>query len=128
MPRSRAACHGALPPTGLGWQARALYAEAVRNLATRAKPEGGALASVLERFVADLIKDARSGPCPSARCWRSGWPISRRAWAASPARRGGTCGRSLHASRTTRPCGKNSNPLRWRCRTGSSYGATWRRR
>jgi hypothetical protein len=41
-----------------GGQARALYAEAVRNMATRAKPEGGALASVLERFVADLMKEA----------------------------------------------------------------------
>ncbi|GGC71559.1 hypothetical protein GCM10011504_56540 [Siccirubricoccus deserti] len=48
----------------MGWQARALYAEAVRNLATRAKPEGGALASVLERFVADLIKDARERSVP----------------------------------------------------------------
>ncbi len=47
-----------------GGQARALYAEAVRNLATRAKPEGGALASVLERFVADLIKDAGERSVP----------------------------------------------------------------
>lgn len=47
-----------------GGQARALYAEAVRNMATRAKPDGGALASVLERFVADLIREAgeRSSP------------------------------------------------------------------
>nr|WP_229682849.1 BREX system ATP-binding domain-containing protein [Siccirubricoccus deserti] len=33
-------------------------------MATRAKPEGGALASVLERFVADLIKDARERSVP----------------------------------------------------------------
>src|SRR5439155_2216199 len=34
-----------------GGQARALYAELMRNLATRAKTDGGALASVVERFV-----------------------------------------------------------------------------
>ena len=36
-----------------GGQARALYAEAVRNLSTRVKPEGGALANIVERFVTD---------------------------------------------------------------------------
>jgi hypothetical protein len=35
-------------------QARNLYAELMRNLATRAKPEGGALANVVERWVSDL--------------------------------------------------------------------------
>lgn len=39
-------------------QARSLYAEAVRNMATRTKPEGGALASVVERFITDCVKDA----------------------------------------------------------------------
>ncbi|WP_414470628.1 ATP-binding protein [Microvirga sp. M2] len=39
-------------------QARGLYAEAVRNMATRTKPEGGALASVVERFVTECMKDA----------------------------------------------------------------------
>src|SRR6188474_1028780 len=34
-----------------GGQARALYAELMRNLATRAKADGGAVASVVERFV-----------------------------------------------------------------------------
>jgi len=34
-----------------GGQARSLYAELMRNAATRAKPDGGALPSVLERFV-----------------------------------------------------------------------------
>ncbi|TAJ44294.1 ATP-binding protein [Methanofollis fontis] len=37
-----------------GGQARALYAELMHNMATRAKPEGGALASVVERWVSDL--------------------------------------------------------------------------
>ena len=41
-----------------GGQARSLYAELVGNLATRAKPDGGALASIVERFVADAAKEA----------------------------------------------------------------------
>lgn len=41
-------------------QARALYAELARNLATRARPEGGALASVVERFVSQSLVQARS--------------------------------------------------------------------
>lgn len=39
-------------------QARGLYAEAVRNMATRTKPDGGALASVVERFVTDCMNEA----------------------------------------------------------------------
>lgn len=42
-----------------GGQARALYAELVRNMATRAKPGGGALASVIERFVSTALTEAR---------------------------------------------------------------------
>jgi hypothetical protein len=34
-----------------GGQARSLYAELARNMATRTKPEGGALAGILERFI-----------------------------------------------------------------------------
>ena len=41
-----------------GGQARALYSEAVRNMATRTKPEGGALAGVVERLVTDALKEA----------------------------------------------------------------------
>uniref|UniRef100_Q07NU8 ATP-binding protein n=1 Tax=Rhodopseudomonas palustris (strain BisA53) TaxID=316055 RepID=Q07NU8_RHOP5 len=41
-----------------GGQARALYSEAVRNMATRTKPEGGALAGVVERLVTDSVKEA----------------------------------------------------------------------
>ena len=40
-------------------QARALYAELARNLATRARPEGGALAGVVERFVSQSLAQAR---------------------------------------------------------------------
>lgn len=42
-----------------GGQARALYAELAGNLATRARPEGGALPSVVERFVTAAQTDAR---------------------------------------------------------------------
>ncbi len=34
-----------------GGHARALYAELINNVATRTKPEGGALASIIERFI-----------------------------------------------------------------------------
>ncbi len=41
-----------------GGQARALYQELVRNMSTRSKPEGGALASVVERFVTSAVDAA----------------------------------------------------------------------
>lgn len=43
-----------------GGQARSLYAELVRNLSTRTKPDGGALASILERFILDATRLATS--------------------------------------------------------------------
>jgi P-loop Domain of unknown function (DUF2791) len=43
-----------------GGQARLLCAELVGSMATRTKPEGGALASVLERFLGDVRKQAGS--------------------------------------------------------------------
>jgi hypothetical protein len=39
-------------------QARNLYAELVRNLSTRTKPEGNALTSVVERFITEARKQA----------------------------------------------------------------------
>lgn len=42
-----------------GGQARGLYAELMRNMATRAKPDGAALASVVERFVTHALGQAR---------------------------------------------------------------------
>ncbi len=42
-----------------GGQARSLYAELMRNLATRSKPDGGALAGLVERFVSQALKAAR---------------------------------------------------------------------
>lgn len=41
-------------------QARGLYAELMRNLATRARPDGGALASVVERFVTMALNEANT--------------------------------------------------------------------
>jgi hypothetical protein len=50
-----------------GGQARVLYAELARNLATRTTPEGGALPSVVERFVASARQEAAgSGRSPQA--------------------------------------------------------------
>jgi hypothetical protein len=47
-------------------QARSLYAELMRNLATRARPEGGALPSVVERFVTRALDEAKaSGDDPA---------------------------------------------------------------
>ncbi len=40
-------------------QARSLYAELMRNLSTRAKPEGGAIASVVEKFVSSAMTEGR---------------------------------------------------------------------
>lgn len=41
-----------------GGQARGLYAELARNVATRTNPEGGALASVVERFITQARQQA----------------------------------------------------------------------
>jgi hypothetical protein len=43
---------------GSNGQGRALYAEAVANMATRNKPEGGALQSIVERLVTDAVTEA----------------------------------------------------------------------
>lgn len=41
-----------------GGQARNLYSELIRNMATRNKPEGNALTSVVERFITEARKEA----------------------------------------------------------------------
>ena len=43
-----------------GGQARSLYAEMTRNASTRSKPDGGALSSVVERFVSQAIRTAET--------------------------------------------------------------------
>jgi P-loop Domain of unknown function (DUF2791) len=40
-------------------QARSLYAELMQNLATRTKPEGGAMPSIVERFVTSAASEGR---------------------------------------------------------------------
>jgi hypothetical protein len=42
-----------------GGEARSLYAELMKNLATRTKPEGGALATVVEKFITSALGEAR---------------------------------------------------------------------
>jgi P-loop Domain of unknown function (DUF2791) len=50
-----------------GGQARALYTELMRNISTRSNPDGGALASVVERFVTSAIQESMAqGTTPDA--------------------------------------------------------------
>ena len=67
MEKSLVTAHADLTPDrrlhATGGQARSLYAELMRNLATRSKPEGGALQSIVERFVATAQRRR-----PEARC------------------------------------------------------------
>jgi len=64
------AVHADLSPDrrlhGASGQARSLYAELMHNLASRARPDGGALASVVERFVTRALDEANaSGDDPA---------------------------------------------------------------
>lgn len=43
-----------------GGQARSLYTELMKNLATRTKPDGGALPGVVEKFVSNSISEAKA--------------------------------------------------------------------
>ena len=43
---------------GTGGQARSLYAELARNTSTRTRPDGGAMAPVVERFATQAIREA----------------------------------------------------------------------
>lgn len=43
-----------------GGQAKSLYAELMRNLATRVKPDGGALAGVVEKFIGTAKAEAKT--------------------------------------------------------------------
>lgn len=50
-----------------GGHARSLYAELMRNMATRSKPDGGALPNVVERFTTSALSDAKQeGKRPDA--------------------------------------------------------------
>ena len=54
-----------------GGQARSMYAELMRNMATRTKPEGGALAGVVEKFIATAKSEAKSSGLPTETVIRS---------------------------------------------------------
>jgi hypothetical protein len=43
-----------------GGQARSLYAELMRNIATRSRPDGSAMSSVIEKFVTSALSEART--------------------------------------------------------------------
>ena len=45
-------------------QGRSLYSELMRNLATRARPDGGALAGIVEKFVTTAIEEAKESGRP----------------------------------------------------------------
>lgn len=45
---------------GTGGVARSLFSELMKNLATRARPEGGALASLIERWIGEIDHSIRS--------------------------------------------------------------------
>ncbi len=67
MEKKLVATHADLTPDrrlygGKGF-ARSLYAELMRNLSTRTRPEGGALASVVEKFVGTAVQEARGRGC-----------------------------------------------------------------
>jgi hypothetical protein len=47
-----------------GGQARSLFAELMKNASTRAKPDGGALGGVVEKFVAQARTDAKAQGVP----------------------------------------------------------------
>jgi len=50
-----------------GGQARSLYAELMRNMSTRTKPDGGALAGIVEKFIATAKTEAKAeGQTPEA--------------------------------------------------------------
>src|SRR5450759_1175929 len=64
MERKLVTVHADLSPDrrlqATGGQARSLYAELMRNLSIRARPDGGAMPSVVERFVTDSLATARN--------------------------------------------------------------------
>lgn len=48
-----------------GGQARSLYAELMRNVSTRTKPDGGALGGVVEKFIATTKSEAKAAGIPT---------------------------------------------------------------
>lgn len=54
-----------------GGQARSLYAELMRNLATRTKPQGGALPAVVEKFIATAKSESKAKDVPTEQVIRA---------------------------------------------------------
>lgn len=54
-----------------GGQARSLYAELMRNLATRTKPDGGALPGVVEKFISTAVAESKSQGVPTEQVIRA---------------------------------------------------------
>lgn len=63
MERQLVVAHADLTPSrrlhASGGEARSLYAELMKNMAMRTKPEGGALAVVVEKFITTALAEAR---------------------------------------------------------------------
>lgn len=63
MERQLVVAHADLNPSrrlhATGGEARSLYAELMKNLSTRVKPEGGALVTVVEKFITSAVSQAR---------------------------------------------------------------------
>lgn len=63
MERQLVVAHADLNPSrrlhATGGEARSLYAELMKNLATRVKPDGGALATMVEKFITTAVAQAR---------------------------------------------------------------------
>lgn len=63
MDRQLVVAHADLNPSrrlhSSSGEARSLYAELMKNLATRTKPEGGALQTVVEKFITTALAEAR---------------------------------------------------------------------
>lgn len=69
MERQLVVAHADLNPSrrlqSSGGEARSLYAELMKNMATRTKPDGGALQTVVEKFITTALVEARqSGSKP----------------------------------------------------------------
>lgn len=85
MDRQLVVAHADLNPSrrlhSSGGEARSLYAELMKNLATRTKPEGGALQTVVEKFITTALA--------TKACWfawmnwstSTSWPTPRHATA-----------------------------------------------
>jgi hypothetical protein len=70
LERALVAAHTDLSPSrrlhATGGEARTLFADLMVNLATRTKPEGGALPSIVERFVTSALQEARDRGTPTS--------------------------------------------------------------